>query len=66
MAATGSDSVTVVVTRQVKAGREAAYEAWLRRLIADAGSMPGFLGATEIIDHAALYERLGRWPDLAA
>jgi len=45
VAATGSDSVTVVVTRQVKAGREAAYEAWLRRLIADAGSMPGFLGA---------------------
>lgn len=43
----GSDRepVTVVVSRRVKAGREAAYEAWLDRLIAGASSMPGYVGA---------------------
>ncbi len=34
-----------MVTRRVKAGREAAYEAWLERLIRDAAALPGFLGA---------------------
>jgi uncharacterized protein len=38
--------VTVVVTRQVKPGRERAYEAWLARLIDDAKALPGYLGTT--------------------
>jgi len=36
--------VTVVVTRRVKPGREAAYEAWLERLIREASGLPGYLG----------------------
>ncbi len=38
--------VTVVVTRRVKPGREADYEAWLARLLRDAAALPGYLGAT--------------------
>jgi antibiotic biosynthesis monooxygenase (ABM) superfamily enzyme len=38
--------VTVVVTRRVRAGCEAAYEAWLQRLLASASTLPGYLGAT--------------------
>ena len=38
--------VTVVVTRRVKPGREAAYEAWLETLLSDAKSLPGYLGTT--------------------
>jgi antibiotic biosynthesis monooxygenase (ABM) superfamily enzyme len=37
--------VTVVVRRRVRAGREAAYEDWLRRLIESAHAFPGYLGA---------------------
>jgi len=40
------DPVTVVITRRVKAGREADYEAWLRRLQEDARAVPGYLGVT--------------------
>jgi uncharacterized protein len=40
------ETVTVVVTRRVKAGREADYEAWLARLQADARHLPGYLGVT--------------------
>lgn len=40
------EPVTVVVTRRVKPGREAAYEAWLERLIQRASSMRGYLGAS--------------------
>jgi antibiotic biosynthesis monooxygenase (ABM) superfamily enzyme len=40
-----SESVTVVVTRRVRPGCERAYEAWLDRLVDEAKSMPGFLGA---------------------
>lgn len=36
--------VTMVVTRHVKPGREAEYEAWLRDLIAVGATMPGYLG----------------------
>jgi antibiotic biosynthesis monooxygenase (ABM) superfamily enzyme len=36
--------VTVVVTRRVKPGHEAQYEAWLEALIASAQGLPGFLG----------------------
>jgi antibiotic biosynthesis monooxygenase (ABM) superfamily enzyme len=39
------EPVTVVVTRRVKPGREAAYEAWLSRLIQAASALPGYLGA---------------------
>ena len=38
--------VTVVVTRRVKPGREADYEAWLHRLQAEARGLPGYLGVT--------------------
>jgi hypothetical protein len=38
--------VTVVITRRVKEGREAAYEAWLGRFQAEARSLPGYLGVT--------------------
>jgi len=40
------EPVTVVITRLVKAGREADYEAWLARLQAEARSLPGYLGVT--------------------
>jgi len=40
-----SEPVTVVVRRRVKRGCEAAYEAWLGRLTAAAGALPGYLGA---------------------
>lgn len=43
--ATG-EPVTVVVTRRVKAGREADYEAWLQRLQGQARGLPGYLGVT--------------------
>lgn len=41
-----TEPVTVVVTRRVRAGREGDYEAWLARLLVDAQTMPGYLGAT--------------------
>ena len=41
-----AEPVTVVVTRRVKAGREADYEAWLTRLLAAAAELPGYLGTT--------------------
>jgi uncharacterized protein len=41
-----NESVTVVVTRKVKRGRESEYEDWLRRLLEEAKSMKGYLGAT--------------------
>lgn len=44
--AAAADPVTVVITRRVKAGREADYEAWLQRLQADARALPGYLGVT--------------------
>jgi antibiotic biosynthesis monooxygenase (ABM) superfamily enzyme len=39
-------AVTVVVTRRVKPGRAADYEAWLAGLQAEARSLPGYLGVT--------------------
>lgn len=45
-AAPAAEPVTVVVTRRVKAGREADYEAWLQRLQADARGLSGYLGVT--------------------
>ncbi|MCB9600153.1 MAG: antibiotic biosynthesis monooxygenase [Sandaracinus sp.] len=43
-----STPVTVVVTRRVKEGHQDAYEAWLRALLDEAKSLPGYLG-TEIL-----------------
>lgn len=40
------EPVTVVITRRVRPGREADYEAWLARLQAEARTLPGYLGAT--------------------
>lgn len=40
-----SEPVTVVVSRRVKPGREADYEAWLNRLIQGASLMQGYVGA---------------------
>lgn len=40
-----AESVTVVVTRRVRAGRERDYEAWLERLIGGASAMPGYAGS---------------------
>ncbi len=39
-----NESVTVVVTRKVKQGRESDYEDWLRRLLEEAKYMKGYLG----------------------
>lgn len=46
MGEAGPGPVTLVVTRRVRAGREAAYEAWLARLQAEARGLPGYLGVT--------------------
>jgi antibiotic biosynthesis monooxygenase (ABM) superfamily enzyme len=41
-----SEPVTIVVRRKVKSGREADYEAWLKRLTEGAArQFPGYLGA---------------------
>ena len=41
-----NESVTVVVTRRVKSGYELQYENWLKRLLEEAKSMKGYIGAT--------------------
>ena len=41
-----NESVTVVVSRKVKQGHELDYEDWLKRLLEEAKSMKGYLGAT--------------------
>ncbi len=46
MQAMAQEPVTVVITRRVKPGREADYEAWLERLQTDAKALPGYLGVT--------------------
>jgi hypothetical protein len=43
---TAAEPVTVVITRRVKAGRAADYEAWLQQLQHDARDLPGYLGVT--------------------
>lgn len=40
------EPVTVVVTRRVRPGCEARYEAWLQRLLQDAQGLPGYLGSS--------------------
>ncbi len=42
----GNAAVTVVITRRVKSGREADYEAWLARFQAEARGLAGYLGVT--------------------
>lgn len=41
-----SESVTVVVTRRIKAGKEDAYKKWVAGVTAVSKSFPGHLGAT--------------------
>jgi uncharacterized protein len=41
-----SEQVTLVVTRRVRPGREADYEAWLARLLDATHGLPGYLGCT--------------------
>jgi antibiotic biosynthesis monooxygenase (ABM) superfamily enzyme len=43
---TAAEPVTVVITRRVRAGRTADYEAWLQQLQHDARDLPGYLGVT--------------------
>lgn len=40
------EPVTVVITRRVRQGCEAAYEDWLRRLQAEVRDLPGYIGVT--------------------
>jgi len=40
------ETVTVVVTRKVKQGRESQYEDWLRRFLNESKSMKGYIGST--------------------
>jgi uncharacterized protein len=44
--APGDRSVTVVVRRHVRPERQAAFEAWAKGIIAEAGRFPGHMGAT--------------------
>jgi antibiotic biosynthesis monooxygenase (ABM) superfamily enzyme len=37
--------VSIVLTRRVRQGKEAAYEEWLKRQFADAEALPGYMGA---------------------
>ena len=46
MTESADQAVTVVVTRRVKPGHEAAYERVLAALQADSAALPGYLGAT--------------------
>ncbi|AHF67499.1 antibiotic biosynthesis monooxygenase [Pseudomonas cichorii] len=43
-----NEVVTLVIKHRIKAGQEAAYEAWLRRIVTIAGSYPGHLGVDVI------------------
>jgi hypothetical protein len=51
----GENPVTFIVSRIVRAGREEAYEEWVRGICAAVQSFEGYLGATVIRpgDHAA-------------
>jgi len=43
-----NEVVTLVIKHRIRAGMEADYEAWLRRIVAIAGSYPGHLGVDVI------------------
>ncbi|GFM83052.1 antibiotic biosynthesis monooxygenase [Pseudomonas cichorii] len=43
-----NEVVTLVIKHRIKAGQEAAYEAWLRRIVTIAGGYPGHLGVDVI------------------
>lgn len=55
--------VTVVVRRRVKPGHEAAYEAWLERLVTGARALPGFSG-NEVKRAGAEYTSVFRYDSL--
>lgn len=66
---TTGEPVTVVVTRRVRAGREADYEQWLAKLTASARDLPGYLGTTIQRPGAAQpreYTSVFRFADVAA
>ena len=44
MVSTPTEPVTVIVSRDVKPGRESDYHAWMHRVIAAAERFPGNLG----------------------
>lgn len=46
-------AVTTMVTRRVRPGREASYEAWLREVSAVARTFPGHLGVVILGPHGA-------------
>ena len=48
-----SEVVTLVIKHRVRAGLEADYEAWLRRIVAIAGGYPGHLGVDVIRSKSA-------------
>jgi antibiotic biosynthesis monooxygenase (ABM) superfamily enzyme len=43
-----NEVVTLVIKHRIRAGMEADYEAWLRRIVSIAGSYPGHLGVDVI------------------
>lgn len=43
-----NEVVTLVIKHRIKAGQEAAYEAWLRRIVTIASGYPGHLGVDVI------------------
>jgi antibiotic biosynthesis monooxygenase (ABM) superfamily enzyme len=58
--------VTIVVSRDVVAGHEAEYQAWMHRVIEAAGRFPGNLGATVLVPDAPASGRsivIHRWAD---
>jgi antibiotic biosynthesis monooxygenase (ABM) superfamily enzyme len=48
-----SEVVTLVIKHRIKAGREADYEAWLRRTVSIAGGYPGHLGVDVVRSQSA-------------
>lgn len=62
-------SVTVVITRRVRPGHEAAYEAALQRVTEGAHALPGYLGATfqrPAAGGAREYTSVIRWADVTS
>jgi antibiotic biosynthesis monooxygenase (ABM) superfamily enzyme len=61
-----AEPVTIVVSRDVVAGHEADYQAWMHRVIETAGGFRGNLGATVLVPDAPSSRRnivIHRWAD---
>ena len=62
-----ADPITVVVTRRVRAGRDANFAQWAQELTAAAGAIPGYLGTTVLApDGAADRHLVERFADGAS